>query len=231
MTLYMSSNTTLWKAVVALELSRAVLESNKNAHVSIVDHYTQAEQFMEHLSAEYQERGGCPADWVWIVPPQSGLLVLMLRYKLSPSYEYQQTPWMAFKSRSKIKFKTVAWTVLLIKSIYSKLIKERKKVTILYGSEPGQSKRFANQAMDIFMYNFKCVILPLDAEEVFNQIKDSNLTIFICSTFGNGEAPCTIAKAFNLELKRLLLANLDTTSKHWYNDMNFAVLVLRHTWF
>ena len=75
MDLDMSSNTTLWRDVVALELNRAVLESYKEAKVSIVDHYTQAEQFMEHMAAEYKERGGCPADWVWLVPPMSGSLV------------------------------------------------------------------------------------------------------------------------------------------------------------
>ena len=52
-----------------------MLESYKEAKVSIVDHYTQAEQFMEHMAAEYKERGGGPADWVWLVPPMSGSLV------------------------------------------------------------------------------------------------------------------------------------------------------------
>ena len=75
MKLDMSSNTTLWKDVVALELNRAVLESYKEAKITIVDHYTQAEQFMDHMAAEYKIRGGCPADWVWLVPPMSGSLV------------------------------------------------------------------------------------------------------------------------------------------------------------
>ena len=75
MDLDMSSNITLWKDFVALELNRAVLESYKAAKVTIVDHYTQAEQFMEHMAAEYKDRGGCPADWVWLVPPMSGSLV------------------------------------------------------------------------------------------------------------------------------------------------------------
>ena len=75
MGLDMSSNTTMWKDIVSLELNRAVLESYKEAGVSIVDHYTQADQFIEHMNNEYKVRGGCPADWVWIVPPQSGALV------------------------------------------------------------------------------------------------------------------------------------------------------------
>ena len=94
MGLDMSSNTTLWKDEVALELNKAVLHSYKQAGVSIVDHFTQADQFIDHLREETKVRGGCPADWVWIVPPQSGSLVStfhqeMLMYHLSPSYEYQ----------------------------------------------------------------------------------------------------------------------------------------------
>ena len=70
-----SNDATLWKDEVALELNRAVLHSYKKAEVSIVDHYTQADQFMDHMREETRQRGGCPADWVWIVPPQSGSLV------------------------------------------------------------------------------------------------------------------------------------------------------------
>ena len=89
-----SSDATLWKDEVALEMNRAVLHSYKKAGVSIVDHFTQADQFMNHLREETRLRGGCPADWVWIVPPQSGSLVPtfhqeMLNYHMSPSFEYQ----------------------------------------------------------------------------------------------------------------------------------------------
>merc|ERR1719158_2607784 len=166
MQLDMSSNTTLWKDMVALELNRAVLESYKNAQISIVDHYTQAEQFMEFMAAEYKERGGCPADWVWLVPPMSGSLVPtyhqeMLRYNLSPSYEYQEKPWMAyFKRKKRISFRTISWMILLGSNMFSKLVQERKKVTILYGTETGQSKRFANQAFNLFGHTFLCTILP-----------------------------------------------------------------------
>ena len=235
MKLDMSSNTTLWKDVVSLELSRAVLESFKNARVSIVDHYTQADQFMEHLAAEYKERGGCPADWVWIVPPTSGSLVPtyhqeMLRYKLSPSYEYQENPSLALKPKNTLKFKTLAWTMLLGRSITNHILKSRKKVTILYGTETGQSKRFCNQAMEIFMSSFTCVLLPLDSPKVYEQIANSDLTIFISSTFGNGEAP-NMAEAFNLDLKTLLLDSAETKSSQctvvsWCKDVNFAVFGL-----
>ena len=53
-----------------------------------------SESFMKHLENEQRLRGGCPADWVWVVPPMSGSITPvfhqeMLVYNLKPSYEYQ----------------------------------------------------------------------------------------------------------------------------------------------
>jgi len=231
MQLDMSSNTTLWKDTVALELNKAVLDSYKNAQVSIVDHYTQADQFMEHMAAEYKTRGGCPADWVWIVPPQSGSLVPtyhqeMLRYNLSPSFEYQEKPWLSYnKQPRKLSFKALGWTMLLGQSIFHKLIKQRKKVAILYGTETGQSKRFANQAMDIFMSTFRCTLLPLDNNEnMYKEIEASDIAIFISSTFGSGEAPA-MSLGFDSELRRLLRIKYGAPQT-WLQGLNFAVFGL-----
>lgn len=49
---------------------------------------------MKHYENENQLRGGCPGDWVWVVPPLSSHLtpvfhLEMLNYVLKPSYEYQ----------------------------------------------------------------------------------------------------------------------------------------------
>ena len=156
MKLDMTSNVTLWKDTVALELNKAVLESYKNAGVSIVDQYTQAEQFMEHMQAEYKSRGGCPADWVWIVPPSSGSLVPtfhqeMLRYYLSPSYEYQDKPWHSHgKAGQKFpSLYTISWIVLYFRNIHKRILSRRKTVSILYGTETGASSRFAEHALDV----------------------------------------------------------------------------------
>ena len=75
MGLDVNNNSNLWRDKVALDLNLAVLSSYQTAGVTIVDHYTQSDQFLAHMKSEYQVRGGCPADWVWIVPPQSGSLV------------------------------------------------------------------------------------------------------------------------------------------------------------
>ena len=84
----------LWKDRVNVEVNLAVLHSFTEDQVAIVDHYTQADQFMDHFKREHTLRGGCPADWVWVVPPEGGSLTPVfhqetLCYHLSPSYEYQ----------------------------------------------------------------------------------------------------------------------------------------------
>ncbi|KAH8039748.1 hypothetical protein HPB51_008680 [Rhipicephalus microplus] len=53
---------------------------------------------MKHMENENRLRGGCPGDWVWIVPPLSGSLTPvfhqeMLYYHLKPNYEYQTPAW------------------------------------------------------------------------------------------------------------------------------------------
>lgn len=106
----------MWKDRVVAEINFAVLDSFKvrkaflvtfleafqmmfdfsfqREATTLVDHYTATESFMEHFQTEYKERGGCPADWVWLVPPMSGSLCPvfhqeMISYKLRPSYDYQ----------------------------------------------------------------------------------------------------------------------------------------------
>lgn len=59
-----------------------------------MDHHSAAESFMKYMQSEYRARGGCPADWVWIVPPMSGSITPvfhqeMLNYVLTPFYYYQ----------------------------------------------------------------------------------------------------------------------------------------------
>ena len=81
---------------------------------------------MGHYRDEHKKRGGCPADWVWIVPPMSGSLCLtfhqeMLNYHLSPSYEYQECLWKRYKSNpdKKVIF------VLIFFRVNSKLTNQR----------------------------------------------------------------------------------------------------------
>lgn len=85
---------TLWKDKAMVECNVAVLYSFQIKGVTIVDHHTASESFMKHMENEVRLRNGCPADWVWIVPPLSGSATPvfhqeMALYFLKPSYEYQ----------------------------------------------------------------------------------------------------------------------------------------------
>ena len=89
-----SNNMTLWKDRVALELNVAILHSFSMAGVTIVDQHSSLEQYMIHMKNEMRERGGCPSDWVWLNPSQSGSLCPVyhqetLHYHLSPSFQRQ----------------------------------------------------------------------------------------------------------------------------------------------
>ncbi|CAG0910619.1 unnamed protein product, partial [Cyprideis torosa] len=75
-------------------------------NVSINDHHAACESFMKFLEAETAQRGGCPGDWVWLVPPMSGALTSvfhqeMAMYNLKPAYEYQEPAWKTHVWKSK----------------------------------------------------------------------------------------------------------------------------------
>lgn len=135
-----TSNASLWKDRTVIEMNTAVLYSYQKANVTIVDHYTAAESFMKHLENENRLRGGCPADWVWVVPPISGSLTPvfhqeMLNYELKPAYKYQDPAWKAhiWKSNNldvdrasiggtprKLRFKEIAKAVKFTSNLFGK---------------------------------------------------------------------------------------------------------------
>ncbi|XP_055334532.1 nitric oxide synthase, endothelial-like [Paramacrobiotus metropolitanus] len=93
-----SRSSTMWKEKAQTEMIVAVIHSYQKAGVVMIDHHKACELFEDHLRNETKIRGGCPADWVWIVPPSAtNLTVLfhqeMLNYKLLPSFEYQENAW------------------------------------------------------------------------------------------------------------------------------------------
>uniref|UniRef100_A0A671PV65 Nitric oxide synthase, inducible n=1 Tax=Sinocyclocheilus anshuiensis TaxID=1608454 RepID=A0A671PV65_9TELE len=85
----------LWKDQALVAINVAVIHSYQKNKVTITDHHSASESFMQHLETEVRQRGGCPADWVWLVPPMSGSLTPvyhqeMLNYILSPFFYYQR---------------------------------------------------------------------------------------------------------------------------------------------
>jgi nitric-oxide synthase len=62
----------LWRDQVLVELNVAVLHSFDAAGVTIADHHTESRRFLTHLAMEQRAGRITPADWSWIVPPISG---------------------------------------------------------------------------------------------------------------------------------------------------------------
>ena len=204
-----SMNSTYWKCTVATELTRAVYHSFKLARVSMTDHFTLADNFNSFMKEEVKTRGGCPTDWLWVVPPMSGGLVPTfhheyLRYALSPSYEYQAGPEMFFrKRRNKVSFRSLVRTCMYFLKMMSKRLKERKLVAIVYATEGGTALTYARVAESLFVKAFNVSIIPVTAitnkEDLQKCINCSDIVIIIASTFGDGGAP-SIAEDFRRNL-------------------------------
>ena len=164
-----SDETNLWKDKASLEITVAVLHSFKLKGVTISDHHSLASQFMEFFKREYKTRGGCPADWVWIVPPISGSLVPtfhqeMLNYKFSPSFEYQDPLFKPYlkKYHKKITFKNIAIASVFCSILFFKRYKERKEALVLYGTMTGTARSLASKYVECLNNQFRAKLLPID---------------------------------------------------------------------
>jgi sulfite reductase alpha subunit-like flavoprotein len=95
-----------------------------------------------------------------------------------------------------------------------------KIIYILYGSQSGNSESIAielEQFINNLGYKTKCMSLN---NSMNIDIKNNNLfTIFICSTFGNGDAPENASKWWRYYKKRSL-------EKDLFYGINYTVLAL-----
>ncbi|XP_076109022.1 nitric oxide synthase 1-like [Mytilus galloprovincialis] len=198
------NNASLWKDKAVIEINIAVLHSFQSIGATIVDHHTASDSFMIFMKNEYKQRGGCPADWVWIVPPISGSLTPvfhqeMVMFKLKPSYEYQDEVWRTFvrkkdrikrskSHQSKLGFKCVASVVFSWTSLMMKVLSKRVKCTILYATETGRSERYAHTLHKIFRQAFNSRVLNMDSYNL-SELRQEQLILFVTSTFGNGDPP------------------------------------------
>ncbi|RWS27828.1 nitric oxide synthase: inducible-like isoform X1, partial [Leptotrombidium deliense] len=231
------SNSTLWKDFALLEIHAAVLHSFQQQGVTIVDHHTASESFIRHFENEKKLRGGCPADWAWIVPPtSSGITPVfhqeMLCYKLKPSFEYQEQAWKCHKwhnlpqsmLKRKVCFKVYATAVLFASQLFSKTLLNRIKVKIIYATETGKSEEYAKRLSRVLNSVFNVTVLCMDAYDV-KQLENENLLFIITSTFGNGEAPEN-GECFARKLH--FIASKDSKSQK-YQNLKFAVFALGST--
>ncbi|KAM4615802.1 nitric oxide synthase 1 [Polymixia lowei] len=192
----------LWKDQALVEINIAVLYSFQSAKVTIVDHHSATESFMKHMENEFRVRGGCPGDWVWIVPPMSGSITPvfhqeMLNYRLTPSFEYQADPWNSHvwkgvngtptKKRA-IGFKKLAKAVKFSAKLMGQAMAKRVKATILFATETGKSHNYAKTLCEIFKHAFDAKVMSMDEYDVVD-LEHETLVIVVTSTFGNGDPP------------------------------------------
>nr|CAD7592454.1 unnamed protein product [Timema genevievae] len=160
-----STSVNLWK-------DKALVEKQG---VTVVDHHTASSNFMKHMENEQRLRGGCPADWVWIVPPMSGSITPvfhqeMAMYHLKPSFDYQESawkshPWKEHAQSGKISvkckkfhFKQIARAVCLTIRFYRAALLRRIKATVLYATETGKSETYAKRLTEIFNHSFNATL-------------------------------------------------------------------------
>uniref|UniRef100_A0A674GSJ0 Nitric oxide synthase 3 n=1 Tax=Taeniopygia guttata TaxID=59729 RepID=A0A674GSJ0_TAEGU len=206
------TSSSLWKDRAAVEVNVAVLHSFQVAQVTIVDHHAATESFMKHLAAEGQARGGCPADWAWIVPPLSGSLTPvfhqeMVNYHLSPTFRYQPDAWKVYVSKG-----TTVTRRKTFKEISAKLMghvmARRVKATILYATETGKSRTYAWNLCQLFRRAFDPKVLCMDEYDVV-ALEHETLVLVVTSTFGNGDPPeCGLTAALPPTLPRFAVFGL-----------------------
>ncbi|XP_042876798.1 nitric oxide synthase, salivary gland-like [Penaeus japonicus] len=199
---------TLWKDQAALEVNLAVLHSYQQAKVTLVDHHSVSESFMQFFANEHRERGGCPADWVWIVPPISGSLTPVFHqemslYYLKPGYEYQEVAWVAFAKQNRmlsgeegelgggkqrLSFRMVALAVWFSSVLYTRALSRRVRATILFATETGKSQTFAHELADVFRNNFSVQVRNMKDFEA-SDVKEERFVLAVVPTAGNGDPP------------------------------------------
>eukprot|EP00070_Physeter_catodon_P028978 XP_028335872.1 nitric oxide synthase, brain [Physeter catodon] len=202
MNLDMRKTSSLWKDQALVEINIAVLYSFQSDKVTIVDHHSATESFIKHMENEYRCRGGCPADWVWIVPPMSGSITPvfhqeMLNYRLTPSFEYQPDPWNSHvwkgtngtpTKRRAIGFKKLAEAVKFSAKLMGQAMAKRVKATILYATETGKSQAYAKTLCEIFKHAFDAKVMSMEEYDIVH-LEHETLVLVVTSTFGNGDPP------------------------------------------
>uniref|UniRef100_A0A8C5UWG4 Nitric oxide synthase n=1 Tax=Microcebus murinus TaxID=30608 RepID=A0A8C5UWG4_MICMU len=213
----------LWKDQAVVEINIAVLYSFQKQNVTIMDHHSAAESFMKYMQSEYRSRGGCPADWIWLVPPMSGSITPvfhqeMLNYVLSPFYYYQVEAWRTHvwqdekrrPKRREIQFKVLVKAVLFACMLMRKTMASRVRATILFATETGKSEALASDLGALFSCAFNPKVLCMDDYRL-SSLEEEQLLLVVTSTFGNGDCPGNGEK-----LKKSLFLLKELTNKFRY---------------
>ncbi|NEQ50093.1 MAG: nitric-oxide synthase [Leptolyngbya sp. SIO3F4] len=208
-----SSEQTLWRDRVSLEMNVAVLHSFQKAKVTMVDHQSAARQFLTHDQREKKAGRECPADYGWVMPPAGGSACpvwhhQMRDFYLEPAYHHAADRWAV---EADIDLDQFTQSV-------DEGSNQQDRILILFGSETGTAEGFARRAArQLAMYRPK--VMALDDYDT-GHLANEKLLLVITSTFGNGEMPGN-GKQFLKWLKQQSPGALD--------GLNYSVLGIGST--
>lgn len=208
-----SSEQTLWRDRVALELNIAILYSFQKAKVTMVDHQSASRQFLAHDLREKKAGRECPGDYGWVVPPAGGSTCpvwhhQMRDFYLDPAYHHAADRW------------SVEDGIDLEKLIHTadEDGDKQDRILILYASETGTAEGYARKvARQLGRYRPK--VMALD-EYSTDTLESEKLLLVVTSTFGNGEIPGN-GKKFLQWLKKQPAGSL--------NGLNYSVMGIGST--
>ena len=101
-----SRKSSFWQDRALLELNEAIYHSFRLHQVSIVDHHTAAEQFMQFERQEREQGREINARWSWLIPPLSPATTPIWHKRfqentVSPSYQAQSCPYHSTSEEDK----------------------------------------------------------------------------------------------------------------------------------
>lgn len=208
-----SSEQTLWRDRVALELNTAILYSFQKSKVTMVDHQTASRQFLTHDLREKKAGRECPGDWGWVVPAAGGSVCpvwhhQMRDFYLEPAYHHAADRWDVEDGMDLDQFMTAT----------DDEGDKRDRILILYASETGTAEGFARKAARQ-LQQFRPKVMALD-EYPADSLASEKLLLIVTSTFGNGEMPSN-GKQFLQWLKQQPAGSLE--------GLNYSVLGIGST--
>lgn len=176
-----SSEQTLWRDRVALELNIAILHSFQKAKVTMVDHQSASRQYLAHDLREKKAGRECPAEWGWVVPPAGGSVCPVWHHQtrdfyLEPAYHHAADRWAVEDGIDLEKFTT-----------FIEEDDKEDRILILYASETGTAEGFARTAARRLI-RYRPKVMALDEYDT-NHLSSEKLLLIVTSTFGRGEMP------------------------------------------
>lgn len=208
-----SSEQTLWRDRVVLELNVAILYSFQKAKVTMVDHQSASRQFLAHDLREKKAGRECPGDYGWVVPPAGGSACpvwhhQMRDFYLDPAYHHAADRWAIEDGIELAKFSRTA----------DEDEDKQDRILILYASETGTAENFARKAARQ-LQRYRPKVMAFD-EYNADTLLSEKLLLVVTSTFGNGEIPSN-GKKFLTWLKQQRPGSL--------SELNYSILGIGST--